>query len=185
MTLRDLVGHAKQNPNGLTLGHPGPGTMGHLAAEFLTSYADLKATMVAYRSGVQMLPDLVEGRIDAAVVAFTPSMTSANILAVMSPRAVKFLPNIPTTSEAGFPGLEATTWLALFGPPSMPSDIVAKINTAMNNYLTSADAAGPLQTMGIQALGGTPEELKSRMRHDIAHWSKIISQQKIKIPGPQ
>lgn len=184
-TLRDLVAHAKQNPKGLTLGHPGLGTMGHLATEFLTSYAELEATLVAYRSGPQMVPDLVEGRIDAGVAAFTPGMTSAKILAVMSSQPVKFLPDVKTTAEAGFPGLEATTWFALFGPPALPSDIVEKINKATNDYLSSAAANMKLQSIGIQALGGTPGDLKSRMRQDIAHWSKIISQKKIKSPAPQ
>lgn len=185
LSLRDLVDRAKQNSEGLTLGHPGPGTMGHLAAEFLASYAGLKATFVSYRNGPQMLPDLLEGRLDAGVAAYTPALKSGRILAVMTPRPVKFLPDIATTAEAGFPGLEATTWFALFGPPGLPADIVAKLNKVANTYLTSDDAVAKLPPIGIQALGGSPSDLEARMRQDTAHWSKIIRRQKIKISDTQ
>ena len=184
-SLRDFITHAKQSPGGITLGHPGPGTMGHLATEFLTSYAGLKTTFVTYRGGPQMVPDLIAGRLDAGIGAYSPAMKSTKVLAVMSPGPVKFLPDIPTTAQAGFPGLEATTWYALFGPPRMSPEIVDKLNRTMNIYLTSADAEASLPLMGIQALGGTPMVLEDRMRRDISHWSKIISQQKIKVPAPQ
>ena len=179
-SLRDFIDKAKRNPAGITLGHPGPGTMGHLAAEFMTSYAGLKSTLVTYRGGAQMVPDLVAGRLEAGIGAYSPAMKSAKVLAVMSPKPVKFLPDIPTTAQAGFPGLEATTWYALFGPPGMSPEIVAKLNRIMNNYLTSDDAEASLLLMGIQALGGTPIELEERMRRDISHWSKIINLQNIK-----
>jgi tripartite-type tricarboxylate transporter receptor subunit TctC len=157
--------------------------MGHLATELLTSYAELKTTFVTYRSGMQMVPDLLEGRLDAGIAAFTPGLKSAKILAVMTPQPVKFLPDVATTSEAGFPGLEASTWYALFGPPGLPSDIANKLNRAMNNYLTSADAEAKLPSMGMQALGGTPRDMEDRMRQDMKHWSKIIGGQKIKVFG--
>ena len=185
LSLRDVVDRAKHNSQGLTIGHPGPGTMGHLATEFLASYAGLKATFVSYRNGPQMLPDLLEGRLDAGIAAYAPPLKSGRILAVMTPRPVKFLPDTPTTAEAGFPGLEATTWFALFGPPGLPADIVAKLNKAANKYLTSADADAKLPLIGSQALGGTPGDLETRMRQDMSHWAKIISQQKIKISDTQ
>jgi tripartite-type tricarboxylate transporter receptor subunit TctC len=185
LSLRDLVDRAKQKSEGLTIGHPGPGTMGHLATEFLASYAGLKATFVSYRNGPQMLPDLLEGRLDAGIAAYTPALKSGQILAVMTPRPVKFLPGVPTTAEAGFPGLEATTWFALFGPAGLPADIVAKLNKAANTYLTSTDAEAKLPLIGLQALGGTPGDLEARMRQDMSHWAGIISQQKIKISDPQ
>jgi tripartite-type tricarboxylate transporter receptor subunit TctC len=183
--LRAMVERVRQSPESLTLGHPGPGTMGHLASVFFTSFAGLNATFVGYRSGPNMLPDLIEGRLDAGIAAYSQALKSAKILAVMSPKPVPSLPDVPTTAEAGFPGLEATTWFALFGPPGLPSHIVVRLNAAINNALRSPEAESRLSAVGFQPIGGSPGDLAARMQSDTAHWSKIIREHKIRVAEPQ
>jgi tripartite-type tricarboxylate transporter receptor subunit TctC len=171
----------EKNPGMLSIGHPGLGTMGHLGAALFASKAGITGTYIAYRSGTEMLPDLLSGRIDIGVMAYTPQMKQAHVFAVMTPEPVELLPGVPSMREAGFPGVYASTWYALFGPPNMPPDIVAKLNAVANAFLHGADGQKRFAVQGVQALGGSPEQLVKRMAGDKALWSKVIKDGDIKI----
>lgn len=180
-SVQDLVAWAKKKPGGLTFGHPGPGTMGHLGALLLASRAGITGTYIAYRGGGQILPDLLGGQIDAGCAAYAPSFKTGHILAVMTADPVDFLPGVPSMREAGFPGVYASTWYAVYGPPILPHDIVMKINAAMNVFLRSDDTRGRFSALGVQALGGSPEQLTKKMTEDKILWSKVIKDADIKL----
>jgi tripartite-type tricarboxylate transporter receptor subunit TctC len=180
-SVRDMVDWAKKNPGLLTIGHPGLGTVGHLAAVLLASNAGITPNYIAYRDNVQMLPDLLGGRIDIGSVAYTPAQKAAHILAVMTDEPVDFLPGVPTMREAGFPGVYASTWFALFGPPDLPPEIVAKLNAIANAFLSSDDGRKRLNLIGLRPLGGSPERLAKTMAEDKILWSKVITDNNIKL----
>ena len=180
-TVKEAVDWARKNPDRLTIGHPGIGTMGHLAALLLASKTGITGTYVAYRSGTQMLPDLLGGRIDIAVLAYTPQLKAARIYAVMTPDPVDFLPGVPSMREAGFPGIYATVWFALFGPPKLPPEIANRLNLIVNAYLRSADGQKRFASQGIQTLGGSSEQLAKKMDDDQVLWSKVIKDANIKL----
>jgi tripartite-type tricarboxylate transporter receptor subunit TctC len=184
-SVREMVDWAQKNPDRLTIGHPGTGTMGHLGALLLASNAGIKATYIAYRSGGQVLPDLLGGQIDAGCAAYTPQFKMSHILAVMTPEPVEFLPGVPSMREAGFPGVYASTWLGLFGPRNVPPDIVAKLNAAVNAFLRSDDARRRFTALGFRTLGGSPEQLTKKVVEDTALWSKVIKDANIKLNDRQ
>jgi tripartite-type tricarboxylate transporter receptor subunit TctC len=180
-SLQELVDWAKKNPGQLTVGHPGPGTMGHLGALLLASQAGITGTYIAYRSGGHMLPDLLGGQIDAGCAAYAPSFKSSNILAVMTAEPIEFLPGVPSMREAGFPNVIASTWYGVFGPPHMPPEIVTKLNAAMNVFLQSEEARSRFPGLGVRPLGGPPEGLTRKMVEDKIVWSKIIDDGHLKM----
>ncbi len=180
-TVRETVDWAKKNPGRLNIGHPGPGTMGHLAALLLTSNSGITGTYIAYRSGGAMLPDLLGGQIDIGVAAYTPQLKAAPLLAVMTAEPLAFLPGVPSMREAGFPGVYASTWFALFGPPNMPPEIVEKLNTVINAFLRSQEAQKHFAKLGFRSLGGSPAALAKKMADDRAVWSKVIANAGIKM----
>ena len=184
-SVRELVDWAKKNPGRLTIGHPGLGTMGHLAAALLASKAGITGNYIAYRSGAQMVPDLLGGQIDIGSAAYTPQLKAAPILAVMNAEPVDFLPGVPSMREAGFPGVYASTWWALFGPAKLPPDIVAKLNGIMNAFLRSDDARSRLAGLGVQAFGGSPGQLTKKIAEDKVLWSKVIKDANVKLKDPQ
>jgi tripartite-type tricarboxylate transporter receptor subunit TctC len=155
--------------------------VGHLAAVLLASKAGISGNYIAYRDNAQMLPDLLGGRIDIGVVAYTSQQKAAHILAVMTPQRVEFLPDVPSMREAGFPGVYASTWFALFGPPNLPPEIVAKLNAAANSFLRSDDGRKRLNLVGFQTLGGSPEQLTKTMAEDKVLWSKVIKDANIRL----
>lgn len=173
-SLQELVAWAKKNPGQLTVGHPGPGTMGHLGALLLASQAGMTGTYIAYRSGGHILPDLLGGQIDAGCAAYAPSFKSAHILAVMTAEPVDFLPGVPSMREAGFPSVVASTWYGVYGPPHLPAAIVTKLNDAVNTFVKSDEARTKLPGIGVRALGGRPEALTRKMAEDKILWSKVI-----------
>ncbi|MBI2716373.1 MAG: tripartite tricarboxylate transporter substrate binding protein [Rhizobiales bacterium] len=184
-SVQDMVGWAKKNPGLLTVGHPGLGTAGHLGALLLASRAGFTANYIAYRDNAQILPDIMGGQIDVASVAYAPQLKSANILAVMAPERVEFLPAVPSMREAGFSGVYASTWWALYGPPNLPPDIVARLNAIMNAFLRSDVARKQMALIGFQGLGGSSEQLSKMMADEKALWSKVIEDAKIKMNDPK
>jgi tripartite-type tricarboxylate transporter receptor subunit TctC len=180
-SVQDVVDWAKKNPGLLTIGHPGLGTVGHLAAVLLASKAGISGNYIAYRDNAQMMPDLLGGRIDIGVVAYTSQQKAARILAVMTSQRVDLLPDVPSMREAGFPGVYASTWFALFGPPNLPPEIVAKLNAAANSFLRSDDGRKRLNLVGFQTLGGSPEQLTKTMAEDKVLWSKVIKDANIRL----
>lgn len=180
-SVRETVEWARKNPGRLTIGHPGPGTMGHLAALLLASNASITGSYIAYRSSPLILSDLLGGQIDIGVAAYTPQLKTARILAVMAAERVNYLPDVPSMREAGFPGVYASTWFALFGPPHLPPEIVAKLNATMNAFLRSDDAQQRFTLLGFRALGGSPGQLTKRIAEDKVLWSKVIKDANIKL----
>ncbi|MBI3705563.1 MAG: tripartite tricarboxylate transporter substrate binding protein [Rhizobiales bacterium] len=180
-TVRETVDWAKKNPGRLNIGHPGPGTMGHLAALLLASNSGIAGTYIAYRSGGAMLPDLLGGQIDIAVAAYTPQLKAAPLLAVMTAEPLAFLPGVPSMREAGYPGVYASTWFGLFGPPNLPRDIVEKLNTAVNDFLRGEEAQKHFAILGFRSLGGSPEVLAKKIADDKILWSKVIKDADIKL----
>ena len=182
-SLKAIVDWAKQNPGRLNIGHPGPGTMGHLAALLLGSHEGFTGSYIAYRSGGDMLPDLLGGRMDIGCAAYTPQLKSAHVLAVMTPEPLESLPGVPSMRQAGFPGVYASTWFAVFGPPHMPPAIVDKLNAAVNEFLKTDEARRRFTFLGFRTLGGSPQQLAQRMADDTTLWSKVIKDANIKLNG--
>ena len=183
-TVQEMVDWAKQHPGRLTIGFPGLGTMGHLAALLLGSKAGISGNYVAYRTSTQMLPDLLGGRIDIGVVAYTSQLKVSRIFAVMTPDPVDFLPGVASMRDAGFPGVYASTWFAVYGPPKLPPEIVGKFNTIINAFLRSDDGQKRLALLGVRTLGGAPERLTKQMIDDKVIWSKVIKDADIKLNQP-
>lgn len=180
-SVRETVDWAKKNPGGLTTGHPGPGTMGHLAALLFASNAGFTGTYISYRNVGQMGTDLLGGQIDVGVAAYTPQLAATRILAVMTPERVAYLPQAPSMREAGFPGVYASTWFGLFGPPDLPSDIVQKLNAVVNAFARDEDVQKRVAALGFRMIGGAPRDLTERIVEDKALWSKVVKDNNIKL----
>ena len=172
-TVKDLLAHAKQKQNKLSIAHSGPGTMGHLCAVLFASEAHIDGSFIAYRGAPPMVTDLLGGQIDIGFPAFGPGSQSAKILAVTTEQRVDFLPGVPTMKESGF-NLVGSTWNAIYAPANVPREIVGKLNAAIDSYLRKPETRQQLMKIGMRALGGTPEQLRERMTQDRDNWSRIL-----------
>jgi len=177
--IQEFIQQAKAKPDAYTVGIPGNGTIGHLALEQLSLQANTQLSSVPYRGDTQLMTDLLGGSIQAIsapITAFIPNLASGKLngLAVTSAARFPGLPDIPTAKEQGI-DMIATVWFAVVGPTGMPAGIIQKLNTEINNIVTSAEGQARLQTFGAVVNVGPPELLRQIINEDSKKWQKVIS----------
>ena len=185
--LKELLAYAKEHPGKLNAGTVGPGSHAHITLTLINKLAGTQIVHVPYRMATQALPDLISGDLQVGfnyIPTFVPAVKSGTIrgLAVTSTQRVSDLPNVPTVEESGFPGFETSGWTALFAPAGTPPDIIAKVNTVLNDFLKSDAGKAQVETkLGMTRLGGTPEALKTHLARETAKWGPIIEESHIKV----
>ena len=173
-TVKDQVAYAKTQDNKISIGHAGPGTMGHLCSVVFAAQAGIDGNFIAYRGTAPMMTDLLGGQIESGFPGYNPATRSAKILAVTSNERVDFLPGVPTMKESGF-DVVGGTWQAIFAPAHMPAAIVAKLNAAIDAFLRKPETQRRFSEAGFLVFGGPPARLSDQIAEDRAKWSKIIA----------
>ena len=164
----------------------GAGSQAHITVELINKLAGISIVHVPYRIATQALPDLISGDLQVGfnyIPTFVPAVQSGTIrgLAVTTLARLSDLPQVPTVSEFGFPGFEASGWNALFAPTGTPREIIDKVNAAVNAYLRSEAGRQQLARMGMSATLGTPEDLKAHLERETAKWGSIIKEANISL----
>ena len=182
----ELIDYAKKNPGKLNAGTVGAGSQAHITVELINKLAGISIVHVPYRIATQALPDLISGDLQVGfnyIPTFVPAVQSGTIrgLAVTTLARLSDLPQVPTVSESGFPGFEASGWNALFAPTGTPREIIDKVNAAVNAYLRSEAGRQQLARMGMSATLGTPEDLKAHLERETAKWGPIIKEANISL----
>jgi tripartite-type tricarboxylate transporter receptor subunit TctC len=177
--LKELIDYAHANPGKLTVGTPGAGSQAHLVMELLMKQTGTKMTYVPYRGGANIAADLLGGTIDLTVT-YVPALLGAvkdgslRGLFVTTLERSKQLPDVPTVHESGFPGFEATAWYAVVAPAGTPRPVIDRLNALTNEYLKSQTGQSQLESLDMQGVGGTPEELRAYIDAEVAKWGPII-----------
>jgi tripartite-type tricarboxylate transporter receptor subunit TctC len=178
-TLKEMVDYAKANPGKLTAGFPGNGTLGHITGELLQARAGVKLIVTQYRGSPPIITDLIGGHIDAgmdSMAAYVSNVQDGTIkaLAIAGGKRWSKLPDVPTASESGLPGFEASVWYAILAPAGTPPDVIARLNAATNDYLKSYKAKEFFDKLGVESSGGTPDQAKAFIAAEIAKWEPVI-----------
>src|SRR4029079_944477 len=97
-------------------------------------------------------------------------------LAVTSPERAKLLPDFPTLRESGLPQYDVVSSYGLYAPANTPREIIDKLNAAMNKVLRDEAIRARLEDLGLEALGGTSEELSRKLKSDTVQWKKVIDE---------
>jgi tripartite-type tricarboxylate transporter receptor subunit TctC len=178
-TLADFVKAAKAKPGSLNVGTINVGSTQNLSAELFKTTAGIDFTIIPYRSTPEAIVAVVRG--DVALVIDSYSSMKGNIadgklraLGSSGPVRSPSTPDIPTVQESGVAGYETTSWNALFAPAGTPPAVVDKINKALHDILADADVKKRLLELGIEAKASSPDEIRDRLRADIAKWGKVI-----------
>ncbi|WP_170149406.1 Bug family tripartite tricarboxylate transporter substrate binding protein [Rhodoplanes roseus] len=178
-SLAELIALAKANPDKLTAGFPGNGTLGHITGLLLMAKGDVKLGQAQYRGSVPIMTDLLGGHIDVgmdSMAAYVPNVKEGKLkaLAIASPKRWSGLPDVPTAAESGLPGFEAAVWYALLAPAGTPPAVIAKLNAATNAFLQTDQAKQMFDQLGVVAAGGTPQDLAAFQAAEIEKWAPII-----------
>jgi tripartite-type tricarboxylate transporter receptor subunit TctC len=188
-SVKELIDYARANPGKLNYGNPGVGTAPHLAGELLNADARIKTIAVTYRGAQPSMLALLAGDIDYIfdVVSSLEQVRAGKLkaLAVTTSKRLESFPEIPTMIESGLPGYEAATWYGFVVPAKTPSPVVVQINDAFNSAIQSSDVRQRIATVGIQLVGGTPDQFTRYIRSEMEKWGNVIRNAGINLIHPQ
>jgi len=178
-SLKDLIALAKAKPGNLNYGSAGNGQSGHLASELFKLTTKIDVVHVPYKGGSPALTDLMGGRLSFMII--NPIEVVANIksgrlraLAVANPKRIAMLPDVPTFTEAGVPGYDASVWWGLVAPAKTPKDIVAKLSSEVLKALEDEGVKEKLSNLGAVVDPAGPEQFGKFLKEEIDKWAGVI-----------
>ena len=178
-TLAEFISFARANPDKLTYGSSGNGSVNHLLGEMLKTEAGIRVVHVPYKGAAASIGDVMGGHIDAAFASM-PSVISSvqsnvvRALAVSSAKRVAVAPEIPTIAEAGFENFDVNPWWGILAPAGMSPSIAQKINADIVDILKTADMEEVLAKQGATPLISSPEAFRELLARDIEKWKKVV-----------
>lgn len=182
-TLKELVELARAKPGQVSVAYAT--TSQQVSSEMLASMAGVKFNMIPYKSGPAAMTDLIGGQVNVFTADFgvtVPQLKAGKIrgLAVTSTQRSKAVPEVPTVNEAlGLKDYELIAYFAMFAPAGTPSEIVARLNQAVNAAAAAKDLQDRFESIGFAIEPGTPEQLAAHNRAETEKWGRAIRDAKI------
>ena len=178
-SLSELIAHLKSNPGKLNYASSGAGAAAHLAGELFRTMAGVDIVHVPYKGAQPALTDLIAGHAQlmfATSASVIPYMKAGRLraLAVTTAQRSPSVPELPTVSEAGLPGFEATTWHGVVVPAAVPPALVQRLNQELNSVLNEKDLRERLTGLGAEVVTGTPRDFQDYIAREIPKWSKVV-----------
>ncbi|HEY9208372.1 Bug family tripartite tricarboxylate transporter substrate binding protein [Acidovorax soli] len=183
-SLPELMAYAKANPGKLNYASSGNGSLQHVTGAMLEQQGGIKMVHVPYKGTGPALQDLLGGQVDLTFGTAPPFMPhiaggKLRVLAVTGKERLPSLPDVPTTAEAGYPGVNATSWFALFAPAGVPKPVVDKLTADIRTVVQSAAFKQKAQEQGATADYQSPAQLGEKARTDLANWASVVKSAKI------
>jgi tripartite-type tricarboxylate transporter receptor subunit TctC len=180
--LKELIAWLKANPDKALQGTGGVGSPEHVAGVLFQKLTDTRYQFVHYRGAAAAMQDLVGGQIDFIIESpamVLPQLHSGSIRAFATTTASRLpsAPAVPTTDEAGLPGLHLSAWLGFFAPKGTPKAIVEKLNAAAVEALAVPEVHTRYADLGLELFPRerqTPAVLAAQQKSDIEKWWPII-----------
>ncbi|HUQ24900.1 MAG TPA: tripartite tricarboxylate transporter substrate binding protein [Burkholderiales bacterium] len=178
-SLGELILFAKQNPGKLNYASSGAGAAAHLAGELFKSMAGVDMVHVPYKGAQPALTDLLAGQVQlmfATSASVIPYVKASRLraLAVTTAQRSHSVPELPTVSEAGLPGFEATTWHGVVVPAATPAALVQQMNADLNAVLNEKDLRERLAGLGAEVTTGSAKDFADYIAREIPKWSKVV-----------
>jgi tripartite-type tricarboxylate transporter receptor subunit TctC len=164
-----------------TFGTAGTGSGAHITSEYaFRVLAKVPAVHAPFQGSPQAVTALLGSHIDFVTVPFPDAVklvqeSKLRALAVTSAARMEALPNVPTFSEAGFPGFESSGWIAMLAPARVAPAIVEKLNDGVNDTLGDPEVKARLDTLGFMANRASLTDTQARMARELANWSTMVA----------
>jgi tripartite-type tricarboxylate transporter receptor subunit TctC len=178
-TVKELIEVIRANPGKYSYASPGLGTPSHLLGEQFRVTHNLDIVHVPYGGSGPAITATISGHTPICFASTTAAAPQARdgklrVLAILSKKPSPSLPEVPTIAAAGFPGMEGDGWVGVLVPAGTPKDIVALLNKQVNEAIVLPDVKEKFTSLGLDSIGGTPEDFANIMRTEGERWAKVI-----------
>jgi len=184
--LKEFIALAKARPGQLNYGSGGNGSVSHLSTEYLKSLAQINLVHIPYKGSNLSLTDTLAGQLQVMfdnlpVVLPHIKTGKLRLMGVGTQQRSTLIPGAPTIAESGVPGYEASTAFGVLAPANTPAVIVTRLNQEIVRILQNAEIKGRLETQGLEAVGGTPQQYEVHLRAELAKYARIVKSAGIRI----
>jgi len=185
-TLQEFIALAKAEPGKLNYASSGPGTPYHMAGELFKAMSGTDILHVPHKNSADARNAVIGGHVQMMIDAVTAmkghiDAGQVRALATTGDKRSAVLPNVPTASEAGVPGYQATIWLGIMAPAGTPKDIVERLNAEIAKVIAKPAIREAWAKQGAEPMTMTPAQFEAYMKGDIDKWAKVIRQAGIKL----
>jgi tripartite-type tricarboxylate transporter receptor subunit TctC len=184
-TMRELISLAGKSPGKIAYGSGGFGSANHLAAELIQAATKVKFTHVPYKSATFGIAGALSGEVDMVIVVISSAVSyvqsgKMRALAILDEKRNGSIPAVPTSAEAGLPGLIAVNWYAILVPAGTPQPIISRLNTESVKAMSTPEMRERFAKIGGAIHTRTPEQTAEFLRGEHARWKKVIGEARIK-----
>ncbi len=177
-SVKELIALARSKPGALDVGIA-QGSISHLVAAFFASTANIKVTFIPYKATAPLIIDAIGGQIHVLftnALATLPHVRSGRLRAIAVTTGERFslLPELPTISESGVRGYDASTWNGWLAPAGTPAAIVNRLSAELAKSGRSADVAKKLADDATEPVGSTPEQFQQLIASEMPRWRKVV-----------
>jgi len=176
--LKEFLDYAKMRPGELSFASAGTGSIGQLVGFWVQSEAGIRMLEVPYKGVNAEIPDLIGGQLTASYIV--PQVISAPVkagrlraLVVLAPARISLLPDVPTSRQAGLPGVEAIAWNGIFVPAGTPQPVIQILHRELVRAYNAPEIKAQVEATGGYVAAYTPEEFAAFIRAENEKWGKI------------
>jgi tripartite-type tricarboxylate transporter receptor subunit TctC len=185
-SLMELVQLAKANPGKLNFGSGGLGTSNHLGSEMLKGLTGINMVHVPYKGSNEAMVGMIGGHVDMVVIGVPPTIPHikagrVRALAVLAAERLPYVPDVPTSKEAGVANYEVITSYGILAPAGTPRDIINKLNAEWLKIAAMADTKERLRGAGYEPMTSTPEQYGEFIKTEMVRWAQVIKDANVKI----
>jgi tripartite-type tricarboxylate transporter receptor subunit TctC len=176
--VKEFVALAKAKPGQLNYSTAGRGTVGHLAAELLSSMAAIKMVHIAYKGTGQSITDLIAGHVQLQFSSMPAVINQARagklrLLAQTGEKRSAAAQDVPTMVESGVKGFVVSSGFGLLAPAGTPRPVIDRVHGALVKALSDPGVRNNLSGQGADPVGNTPEQYDAFNKAEIAKWVKV------------
>jgi tripartite-type tricarboxylate transporter receptor subunit TctC len=178
-SVAELIAYARANPGKVNFGSAGVGSVNHITGEYFARSAGITLVHIPYKGTGPALTDLLGGHIPMALApipAVHANVTAGLLraLAVTGKTRSGLMPDVPTISEAGLTGFEASLYYGLVAPAGTPHAAIERLSKALQAALVSDEVKKQLALDGTEISFGTPEEYAAFIDRDEKKWAELV-----------
>ena len=178
-TLKEAIDESKKAE--IPYASPGSGSPMHVLGEMFNKASGARFNHVPYRGVAPALTDVAGGHVPLTWMTLGPvepylADGKLRLLGVAQAERTPLAPQVPTLAELGYKGVEVSAWNGLYGPKGLPTEVVNKLNTQLNEIIRLPDVAAKMKTLGVLPVGGPPETLARITAADLERFTRVVKE---------